>query len=525
MDTALKTLCEPPTPLGQVRADVSEATHRLVEQCLDKDPEKRPPDGAALLQALLAAHARLNQRPSAEHALAEATTTDLSEAVQEVSGAQPAPTPSQPQRARSASWRWAAAVFAALAAGVVLHAVLTGRGEPQGSSRSSGPEGAPRSPGPASPDAPPVADLPALARSLAGRLRSKGITQLAVLELGPAQRGDDVGAAGKHLAEVLSAALAESPGTPFRVVAPTRVDEVLRATGVRREEVTQPQALRRFAETEPVGALVTGSLRRAGAKVEVTLQAIGVPDGGLRATVQGALPLTTDLAALFGESYYRPPDLQGKGVTQSAVIEKIVEGKEPHPLSDPFSDVPYRMEIAVDAEPLPFHRDGRNLYVPAVPGKPYRIRLANRSDRAVAVALLVDGLNSIGQKREVPGEGLKWVLRPGREVELRGWQMGTTTAKEFVFASAGESLAARQGFSGDIGLLTAAFYREAVETEKGGAEVTRSLGTEGSLGTDAGAEVASKAQQRTLVHEKVPAAVLSIRYDKADAVEKMEKVK
>lgn len=52
MQVLMATRNEPHAPICSLRADVSGGTAELIDQCLAKDPEKRFPDGAALLSAL-----------------------------------------------------------------------------------------------------------------------------------------------------------------------------------------------------------------------------------------------------------------------------------------------------------------------------------------------------------------------------------------------------------------------------------------------------------------------------------------
>src|SRR6185503_1653052 len=55
----MRTLHEEYTPMRAVRPDVSEATSALFAKCLAKDPRRRLPDAAALLEELANARASL----------------------------------------------------------------------------------------------------------------------------------------------------------------------------------------------------------------------------------------------------------------------------------------------------------------------------------------------------------------------------------------------------------------------------------------------------------------------------------
>jgi len=66
METLLLTLRDPPRPLRALRPDVSPGTAWLVDRCLERDPERRPQDADAFLDAL----ARRDDAASAPRATA-----------------------------------------------------------------------------------------------------------------------------------------------------------------------------------------------------------------------------------------------------------------------------------------------------------------------------------------------------------------------------------------------------------------------------------------------------------------------
>ena len=65
--------------------------------------------------------------------------------------------------------------------------------------------------------------------------------------------------------------------------------------------------------------------------------------------------------------------------------------------ADAWEPGPYQMEILVDGVPLQ-KLHGRTTYVEALEGREYSVRLSNRTGSRIAVALSVDGLNSIDAK-------------------------------------------------------------------------------------------------------------------------------
>jgi hypothetical protein len=132
---------------------------------------------------------------------------------------------------------------------------------------------------------------------------------------------------------------------------------------------------------------------------------------------------------------------------------KIVPGRRPiYPT--------FEVDIIVDGRTLPeFQARGRT-YVEALRGEEYEIRLRNRSSEWVAVALSVDGLNTIDASRSSPWNGSKWVIEPHQTITISGWQMDSDHANRFYFTSERDSYAAKLGVRGNLGVISAVFYRE-----------------------------------------------------------------
>jgi hypothetical protein len=78
----------------------------------------------------------------------------------------------------------------------------------------------------------------------------------------------------------------------------------------------------------------------------------------------------------------------------------------------------------------------------------------------VAVALSVDGLNTIGARRTTARDASKWVIPPYGSITVSGWQMSSTRARRFYFTNEGDSYANKIGRATDLGVITAVFFRE-----------------------------------------------------------------
>lgn len=125
-------------------------------------------------------------------------------------------------------------------------------------------------------------------------------------------------------------------------------------------------------------------------------------------------------------------------------------------------DGPYRMEVLVNGSRTPEYRANGVTYVEARKGREYAVRLTNNTGSRVAVALSVDGLNSIDAKHTSAAAARKWILGPYESIVVNGWQTSSDTARQFYFTSESGSYGAWLGKTRDLGNISAAFFREAV---------------------------------------------------------------
>ena len=114
------------------------------------------------------------------------------------------------------------------------------------------------------------------------------------------------------------------------------------------------------------------------------------------------------------------------------------------------TDGRYTAEVLVEGRPLVEHLARGTAYVEALRGREYEIRLTNRTSERVAVALAVDGLNTIDARRTTADEGRKWILGPWESITLNGWQTSASTARRFVFTTESASYGAWLGKTEDL---------------------------------------------------------------------------
>jgi hypothetical protein len=118
------------------------------------------------------------------------------------------------------------------------------------------------------------------------------------------------------------------------------------------------------------------------------------------------------------------------------------------------------IEIMVDGVSRPkFAHNGR-LYVEALKGREYAIRLRNPYPVRVAVALSVDGLNTIDARETSAADARKWVLDPYEIVTISGWQTSSSEARRFQFTTEARSYGSALGKTANLGLIAAAFFKE-----------------------------------------------------------------
>jgi hypothetical protein len=148
----------------------------------------------------------------------------------------------------------------------------------------------------------------------------------------------------------------------------------------------------------------------------------------------------------------------------------------------------FTVEVIVDGHALPVHLWRGARYVEALKGREYAIRLHNPFDRRVAVALSVDGLNSIDARRTSAAQARKWVLGPNETVTISRWQ------------------------TRNLGLISAAFFRERQPTA---APVTAAP----SANADATAGPSAEREQRRERSASSPAPAANARVARPEADE------
>jgi hypothetical protein len=191
-----------------------------------------------------------------------------------------------------------------------------------------------------------------------------------------------------------------------------------------------------------------------------------------------------------------------------------------------------RIEVLVNGTPLTEYPARGTTYVEALRGREYALRLTNLIDRRIAVALAVDGLNSIDAKTTSASKASKWVLEPYQTTTISGWQVSSTDARRFFFTTEEKSYGSWLGRDDNLGVIEAVVYRErkplftlgssaapAAPTgrSRSSAQAEKRTGeaadADDLAATGIGRRVGHRVQRVHLDLEESPAAKLRLRYE------------
>jgi hypothetical protein len=131
---------------------------------------------------------------------------------------------------------------------------------------------------------------------------------------------------------------------------------------------------------------------------------------------------------------------------------------QPQRTTRPFPD--FQLDVVVNGRPLAEYYARGRTYVEALQGAEYELRVRNDSPDRVAVALSVDGLNTIDARHTSAWNASKWVIEPYQTITISGWQMSSERARRFYFTNERDSYGAKLGQTANLGVISAVFFRE-----------------------------------------------------------------
>jgi hypothetical protein len=346
--------------------------------------------------------------------------------------------------------------------------------------------------------------------------------------------GANFGLLGRYCAEEVERELGERSVGKFNLVDRRRLQTTLKSQGFSLNDLGSAPALAQLSTSAGgIPALALGTLRnRAGRVVNLQCQLMETKGDEVLGTVGGTALLDESEWAMLGRSVAikpedrKPEAAPGKEPARplaDQVIERIDRRSEgAHPLSDP--NFPYRIKLMIGGQERVGEFRGNDYFVPVRAGEVYEIWVENKSKRVTCMRLLVDGLNTLPEPEKSKGvetyvtaarvnldDALWWVLDPARSkvFAVRGFVSQTGAEgelREFTVVDADQSLAARQEFTDQIGLITAAFYAPAGATR--------------SVGTGLGRRRAENLAEYREVHPGNLLAVVHLRYVDSDALKR-----
>lgn len=171
----------------------------------------------------------------------------------------------------------------------------------------------------------------------------------------------------------------------------------------------------------------------------------------------------------------------------------------------------FRMEVLLRGEPTPEYCLNGTTYVEALQGKEYAVRLTNPLPMRVAVALSVDGLNTIDARHTDSWSARKWVLEPYETITIQGWQTSLGEARRFFFTSEADSYGAWLGKTRNLGVISAVFFKE-----RAPAQVLREMGRAepeaGATAAAAPAAASNTSQREKAAKDEYAATGIGDRY-------------
>jgi hypothetical protein len=120
----------------------------------------------------------------------------------------------------------------------------------------------------------------------------------------------------------------------------------------------------------------------------------------------------------------------------------------------------FELSVLVAGSPTPEYEHGGRVYIEALKGTNFALRVHNPTCQRIAVALSVDGLNVIDAKHSTAFEATKWLLSPGETIDIPGWQISGEIARQFFFTETRSSYARWLGKTRNVGTIEAIFFRQ-----------------------------------------------------------------
>lgn len=183
-------------------------------------------------------------------------------------------------------------------------------------------------------------------------------------------------------------------------------------------------------------------------------------------------------------------------------------------------------------QPYPVVYSSGKYYLAGEMGRPYVVRLNNRSAGRVLAVVSVDGVNVVTGQTASPDQ-TGYVLPAYGQTDIQGWRKSMGAVASFEFSRQAMSYASRTGRPANVGVIGVAVFEEArprpvfappaappeVASDRAGAASAESAPgaarqSSESLGTGHGAPVQSHATLASFIRaSRTPAQVTRLEYD------------
>lgn len=321
-----------------------------------------------------------------------------------------------------------------------------------------------------------------------------------------AMLNNEPGSLGPYCGQELSRRLARKAEGAFTLIDYDDLQKTLSAENFSKDDLHTSGAEGLSVGGKEVAVVGIGTITlRTGQVVSLQCRLVSTDNQDVLGIAGGSALLNVSERAMLGSSgvldpydYEQDPDdlpeTAPAAVEHTRPIRRLDEQQDgPHPLSRP--NPRFNVQILVDGQVRESRFVGNDMYVPLSKDEAYRIQivLSDKVRYPVFLRLLVDGLNTLPEKPLGKNVGLASppaasVLLPAQRVNLAeamAWRMDpagrrlygikgfySRTGKPakynaFEVVEAQYSEAARQQYTSQIGLITAAFYSSKPKSSKG----------------------------------------------------------
>ena len=173
------------------------------------------------------------------------------------------------------------------------------------------------------------------------------------------------------------------------------------------------------------------------------------------------------------------------------------------------SDSPFGIQVLVNSTPRPGTLENGLAFVALAEQDEVIVRLVNDAPHEVAVQLMLDGIDCFWFTKQQAGF---WLLPAQSQLDVKGWQLDGESARRFRIVPFERSVAAKAGKTGEVGVISASFFRS-YENESEIPPEDRQGGPTHSLGFGEGDQFSNKIQFVDRKLGKIRACV-PVRYTK-----------